>query len=155
MSGKLRAFFAPFVIHKSAMKWRLDSRKKALILDIKKWQIVIVETASGNAHFESSLVSTENIDVFTLKGPQNCAQISAHHPSLSTAFFVLWRLEIINDSCNLKEDSKVVVLNLQKLSFWTSKSWFSDISQISTFVYVNWRLWELPCFNGKHGCFHA
>ena len=45
----------------------------------------MVETASGNAHFESSLVSTENIDVFTLKGPQNCAQNSAHHPSLSAA----------------------------------------------------------------------
>ena len=56
-----------------------------MILDIKKWQIVIVETASGNAHFERSLASTENIDVFTLRGPQNCVQNPAHNPSLSAA----------------------------------------------------------------------
>ena len=56
-----------------------------MILDIKKWQIVMVETASGNAHFERSLASTENIDVFTLRGPQNCVQNSAHNPSLSAA----------------------------------------------------------------------
>ena len=46
---------------------------------------MIVETASGNAHFERSLASTENIDVFTLRGPQNCVQNSAHNPSLSAA----------------------------------------------------------------------
>ncbi len=40
-------------------------------------------------------------------------------------FFVVWRLEIISDSCNLKEDSKVVVFSSKRYRFEPPKVGFS------------------------------